>query len=507
MECFRIALRESLGAVSFVDCGDISVLRATCDSRRVQPGDLFVAVSGSTDDGRRYVQEAIARGADGILCEHPFTDIAVPQCVVPSSRAAYARICMALQSDPANRLRIAGVTGTNGKTTVTWLLRSILEVAGSPAGLIGTIEYSDGVHREPAALTTPDPATLGHWFRRMNQKDARCCAMEISSHALHQHRCAGVRLSAAAITNVTQDHFDYHRGAKEYRAAKAAIADLLQPGAALLLNADDPESRLLVAELPSSQDVIWFGTTADTRLRAQVESSSASGQQISLTLRDSTIKVRTALTGQHNVLNVLVAAALAEQLDIPREAVAAGIERVATVPGRLERVDAGQPFHVLVDYAHTPDALSHCLQTVRETTQGRVICVFGAGGNRDRSKRPLMAQASESADVVYVTSDNPRHESERQIIGDICRGFTGASNVVVCPDRKEAIHRAVNEADEGDSVVIAGRGHEKTQQIADRQICFDDRKVVRSELKQLVTSIDYVLKNQNLPISPPQVPA
>jgi UDP-N-acetylmuramoyl-L-alanyl-D-glutamate--2,6-diaminopimelate ligase len=493
MECSRIALRESLGAVSFVNCGDISVPRVTCDSRKVRPGDLFVAIRGANCDGRQYVHEAIARGAQGILTEIPLPDIEVPQCVVPSSRVAYAKLSMAMQANPASQLSIAGVTGTNGKTTVTWLLRAIIEAAGSPAGLMGTIEYSDGVQAEAAELTTPDPDQLTSWFGRMHRNGARYCAMEISSHALDQHRCAALNLSAAAITNVTQDHLDYHKDAAAYRAAKASIAELLQPDQPLLLNADDPGCRLLVADLPAERDLIWFGTSNDCRLRADVVAASSYGMQLTLSLDQQQVSVRTGLTGQHNVLNVLTAAALAERLHLAPEAIVAGLESVTAIPGRLERIDAGQPFQVLVDYAHTPDGLSKCLNSVRETTAGRVICVFGAGGNRDRLKRPLMAQAAEAADTVIVTSDNPRNEPPMQIIDEICCGFTTHDNVIVCPDRAEAIQRAIHEADTGDTVVIAGRGHERTQQIASRNICFDDRKVARGILLQWVKHSSYLL--------------
>lgn len=493
MECSRIALRESLGAVSFVNCGDISVPRVTCDSRKVRPGDLFVAIRGANSDGRQYVEDAIARGAQGILSEMPLPDLAVPQCIVPSSRAAYARLSMAMQANPASQLGIAGVTGTNGKTTVTWLLRAIIEAAGSPAGLMGTIEYSDGIQTEAAELTTPDPDQLSKWFGRMHRNGARYCAMEISSHALDQHRCAALSLSAAAITNLTQDHLDYHKDAAAYRAAKASIVELLQPDQPLLLNADDPGCRLLVADLPGERELIWFGTSNDCRLRADVVTTDSYGMQLTLSLSQQQLSMRTGLTGQHNVLNILTAAALAERLNLAPEAIVSGIEGVTAIPGRLERIDAGQPFQVLVDYAHTPDGLSKCLQSVRDTTAGRVICVFGAGGNRDRLKRPLMAEAAEPADTVIVTSDNPRDESPMKIIDDICHGFTTHDHVVVCPDRAEAIQRAIHEADAGDSVIIAGRGHERTQQIANRNICFDDRKVVRGILLQWVKHSSYLL--------------
>ena len=507
MECYRIALSRTLGAVSFVGCGDLRISRATCDSRVVRPGDLFVAISGSTNDGRAFISDAIRRGAAAILSEQPVPGLSIPQCVVPNSRAAYARLSMALRSNPASDLKIAGVTGTNGKTTVTWLLRAIIEASGAPAGLLGTIEYSDGVHSEPASLTTPDSDLLGHWFSRMRQNSVRYCATEISSHALDQRRCAALELSAAAITNVTRDHLDYHTDAASYRRAKSLIGELLHEDAPLFLCIDDPGCRLLQPELLRPQNVIWYGTQNDAHLKATLLQSDPYGMQLSLGLRTGSVAVRTALTGKHNIQNLLAAAALAEQLEIPHEAIVAGLEGITAIPGRLERIDAGQPFHAFVDYAHTPDGLAECLRTVRSTTEGRVICVFGAGGNRDRDKRPLMAQAAEAADVVVVTSDNPRNERPGQIIEDICGGFSQLDKVIVCPDRAMAITRAVGQATAGDSVVIAGRGHERTQQIANRSICFDDRKVLRGALLRMMNTPQYILTPVSDSAPHEQIPA
>lgn len=505
MECYRIALRESLGAVSFVGRGNITISRLTCDSRRVWPGDLFVAVTGTRHDGRHFVDDAISRGAVAILSETPLADVRIPQCIVPDCRAAYATLCMALRADPARALQVAGVTGTNGKTTVTWLLRAIIRAAGHRSGVLGTIEYSDGVDSIPAELTTPDAAILAYWFERMVRRQVAYCAMEISSHALDQRRCAGVPLAAAAITNVTQDHFDYHQDADRYRIAKARIASLLRPGARLLLNADDAGCRSIAASLQPSPEILWFGLDASTRLRAEVELGQSREQRVTLHLQHNEVEVRSSLTGRHNASNLLAAALLAEELGLDAAAIRDGLESVRAVPGRLERIDAGQPFEVLVDFAHTPDGLANCLRAVRETTTGRVICVFGAGGDRDRSKRPLMAQAAEVADEIIVTSDNPRNEAVMSIIDDICAGFSTGRHPQICPERADAIRQAVQAALPGDAVVIAGRGHEHTQQIGTRQICFDDRKVARSAVMALLARTDELTADARVPAR--QIPA
>lgn len=502
MEATTISLRETLGPVSFVGAGDVVASDFCCDSRIVQPGQVFVAVAGPSYDGHRYLEAAAAGGASAAIVERPHPKISIPQCVVPNSREAYASLCMAQYGRPEKYLSIAGVTGTNGKTTSTWLLRSILEAAGKITGLLGTIEYSDGRTRSPASLTTPASPQLAHLLAQMAQENASHCVMEISSHALDQRRCSAVPLSVAAITNVTRDHFDYHGTVDRYREVKSMIARQLKPGAALLLGMDDEGCRHVLNLLPSTSSVLTFGFHESAQLRAEVLSAELNQQHVRLHLLSGIVEFSSALVGRHNVLNLLTAAGLAEQLGVDLPVIADSLESVTHVPGRMERLAAGQPFTALIDYAHTPDGIMQCVATARSMTKGRVILVFGAGGDRDREKRPLMAESAQDADQIFVTSDNPRSESPQQIILEICCGFDAKQSYEVCIDRNKAIQLAVQSAQPGDVVVIAGRGHESTQQIGARSICFDDRKVTLRHLRELM-----IARSQTEPRMSDSVPA
>lgn len=489
MEVRSISLRDTLGAVSFVSTGDIVASQFCCDSRRVQPGDVFVALRGSKNDGHQYLEAAVAGGAVAVVVDRPSARITVPQCIVPNTRSAFARICLQRMGTPQKSIRVVGVTGTNGKTTTTWLLHSILKHAGRTTGLLGTLEYFDGRHSEPAQLTTPDCEQLARFMAQMAGNRAADCVMEISSHALHQQRCAGITLSAAAITNITRDHLDYHESAEHYRAAKLSISSLLTRDAALLLGIDDPECHAVRGLLPADRRIVTFGFDAASDVRVQQLQSSASGQLLLLRLLDCSIEIQTALVGRHNALNILLAAALAEQSGVGASEIHDGLSRVSCVPGRMERIDAGQPFSVFVDYAHTPDGIAQCIATARSLKSGRVLLVFGAGGDRDQNKRPLMARAAMDADLVIVTSDNPRSEIPDRIIADILAGFDPAADVLTFVDRQRGIREALQRAQPGDVVVIAGRGHEQTQHIGDRRICFDDRRVTRRLILEVLSGM------------------
>lgn len=502
MEVSSLSLRETLGPVSFVSAGDVVASSFCCDSRTLRPGDVFVAVSGTSHDGRSFVEAAVAAGATAVMLERPHPRINIPQCVVPDIRAAYAKICFAQQGNPQRNLTLAGVTGTNGKTTSTWLLRAVLESAGRTTGLLGTIEYSNGRTRTAASLTTPAPPQIAHHFADMARHRASHCVMEISSHALDQRRCAALPLAVAAITNITRDHFDYHGDADTYRTAKSRIAQLLQPGAPLLIGIDDPGCRTVMDQLPPDANVMTFGFAETAQSRVELVSTTPQSQALRLHLNSGTIEFVTSLVGRHNALNHLTAAAMAESLGVDLPAIADSLSGVTEIPGRMERIDLGQSFTVLVDYAHTPDGIAHCLATARTLTPGRTILVFGAGGDRDREKRPLMAQAASAADAIIVTSDNPRSESPAKIIDEICQGFVSLEHVHTCVDRSMAIQKAVSLAQPGDVVIIAGRGHESIQQIGSRAISFDDRKVTRRILREMQT-----LKSESDRRVPNAVPA
>ncbi len=501
MEVRSISLRASLGAVSFVGTSDIVASRFCCDSRRIQPGDVFVALRGSRIDGHRHLEAAIAGGAVGVIVERPVSHISVSQCVVADTRAAFARICLERLGSPQRSMNVTGVTGTNGKTTTTWLLRSILEAAGRTTGLLGTLEYFDGRVAEPASLTTPGPEQLAQYLAQMARNRVAECVMEISSHALHQRRCEAITLGAAAITNITQDHFDYHGDADCYRAAKLRIAALLGCGQPILLGIDDEGCKGIHKQLAASHRVITFGFSPAACVRVEILSHSQHGQTLRLLLEGSAVEIRTGLVGRHNALNLLAAAALAEQASVTANEICEGLERVVHVPGRMERIQVGQPFAVFVDYAHTPDGIANCVATAKAMTSGKVILAFGAGGDRDRSKRPLMALAAKNADAVVVTSDNPRSEVPDQIIADIAGGFESLDRVVTIVDRQQGIREALRLAQPGDVVVIAGRGHEKIQHIRDRRISFDDRRVTRRLLVELQTGSFLQSESQRSAIS------
>jgi UDP-N-acetylmuramoyl-L-alanyl-D-glutamate--2,6-diaminopimelate ligase len=501
MEVRSISLRASLGAVSFVGAGDIVASRFCSDSRQVQSGDIFVALRGSKIDGHQHIDSAIAYGAVGVIVERPSSRIGVPQCIVADTRRAYARICMECFGSPQQTLNIIGVTGTNGKTTTTWLLRSILESAGRITGMFGTLEYFDGRTSEAATLTTPDCEQLARYMARMNRNQVTDCVMELSSHALHQHRCSGISLNAAAITNISQDHFDYHGNAENYRAAKLRIATLLAEDKPLLLGIDDAGCQAILKQLPADRKTLTFGFDPSADLQVELLHASNSSQTLRLQLLQSSIEIETTLPGQHNALNILAAAALAEQQGVAANQIRDGLERVTSLPGRMERIEAGQAFSVFIDYAHTPDGITKCVATAKTLTTGRVILAFGAGGDRDRSKRPLMAIAARNADFVVVTSDNPRSESPKQIIDDIVMGFDAPNQFVTCVDRQQGIREAIKMAQPGDVVVIAGRGHEKDQQIGNRNISFDDRRVTRRLLLELLTGASAEFSSQRSAIS------
>ena len=490
MDVRPISLRESLGAVSFVSTGDIIASRFCSDSRRIQPGDVFVALRGSHCDGHLHLDAAIARGAVGVVVERASSRINVPQCVVADSRAAFAKICLDRLGTPQRLMNVVGVTGTNGKTTTTWLLRSILESAGRMTGLLGTLEYFDGRTAQPASLTTPDCEQLALLLSQMARNHVSDCVLEISSHALDQRRCAGVTLNAAAITNITQDHFDYHGDIDRYRAAKSRVASLLRPGCPLFLGLDDAGCRSILDRLKENCHVVTFGLDPAADARVIILNASSRGQTLQLCLKNSTFEIQTPLIGRHNALNALLAAIMAEQAGAKENEIRDGLERVLSVPGRMERIDVGQPFLVFVDYAHTPDGIANCVATARTLTSGRVILAFGAGGDRDRGKRPLMAQAAGAADAVIVTSDNVRSESPRQIIADIVAGFDSMEHIQTRVDRQQGIREALRLAKPGDVVVIAGRGHEANQQVGERKISFDDRRVTRRLLLELQTQTD-----------------
>lgn len=478
-----VRLGQLFPHAQFLHANDLCVRDAVHHSSDSHPAAVFAVMPGRQSHGEAYVADALAHGVAGLLVEQPLPEIPVPQCVVPDVRAAYGLLCAALAGAPSTRLSVVGVTGTNGKTTVAWMVRAILQHAGRRTGVLGTVEYHDGLQAEPSTLTTPDAPTLQTWLARMVDRGAAAAAIELSSHALHQDRAAGTSLQAALVTNITQDHFDYHETFVAYRDSKARIAELVVPGGVIGLNLDDPGSWSLQNRFGYGPKVVSFGLTPAADLAGQILEESRMGTRFRLTLHGRSVECATTLVGRHNVANGLAAAVAAVHLGLNLEQIASGLSQFSGVPGRLERIACGQPFDVFVDYAHTDDALRRCLAGLRSVVAGRLICVFGAGGDRDRSKRPLLGSAARLANLAIVTSDNPRSEDPQEIIGEILTGLNGADcEVVVEPDRSLAIGAAMAAARPDDCVLIAGKGHEREQIIGNTRLPFDDRTVVRDWL-------------------------
>jgi UDP-N-acetylmuramoyl-L-alanyl-D-glutamate--2,6-diaminopimelate ligase len=452
------------------------------DARSADAGTLFFCVPGQRADGHDFAGEAVANGAVALVVQRPL-EIAVPQLVVRDSRAAMAVAADEFFAHPTEELAVAGVTGTNGKTTTAFLLYAVLAAAGRRPGLLGTIETRVDGERRPATRTTAEAIDLQRLFREMLDAGDRSCAMEATSHGSALKRLDRVRFAALAFTNLSQDHLDFHRDLEEYFDAKRRLflgADA--PPAAV--NVGDVYGARLADELrDQGAPLVTFGFADD----AQIQPEGLELSEPVARLTAGGIPLRTRLRGRFNVENVLATVAVARLLEIADDAVAAGIESVTGVPGRFETVDEGQPFAVVVDYAHKPGALENVLRTARGMAAGRVICVFGCGGDRDRGKRPLMGRiATELADVAIVTSDNPRSEEPLAIIEEVLRGAVREPEVEA--DRRAAIERAIELAEPGDVVVITGKGHEVGQEIAGRVTPFDDRDVARDALRALRTT-------------------
>jgi UDP-N-acetylmuramoyl-L-alanyl-D-glutamate--2,6-diaminopimelate ligase len=470
-------LIDALAPVEVVGRGRVDVTDLAYDAREAGPGSLYFCIRGSRADGHDFAPEAVANGAAALVVERPL-ELPVPQLVVEDARRAMPLAADEFFGRPTEQLEVAGVTGTNGKTTTAFLLYAILAAAGRRPGLLGTIESRVGGERRPAIRTTPEAIDLQRTFREMLDAGDRSAAVEATSHGSELGRLDRVRFSALVFTNLTQDHLDFHGTLERYFDAKRRLFTDARPPAAV--NVGDEHGRQLADELRGHNELLTFGLVDDAELRPEELELGPRGAH----LRAGGIELETRLRGRFNVENVLGAVAAARLLGIDDDAIAYGVRELRGVPGRFEAVDEGQPFAVLVDYAHTPDSLENVLRTARDLAQNRVICVFGCGGDRDRGKRPLMGRiATELADLAIVTSDNPRSEEPEAIIAEIVEG-TG-SEAEVEPDRREAIARAVAEAGEGDVVVIAGKGHEQGQQFADRTIPFDDREVAREALRRL----------------------
>ncbi|MDX6656256.1 MAG: UDP-N-acetylmuramoyl-L-alanyl-D-glutamate--2,6-diaminopimelate ligase [Solirubrobacteraceae bacterium] len=461
-------LRELFGA----EAPSVEVTALAYDNRAVTPGTAFFCVRGMTRDGHEFAPEAIARGAVALIVDHPL-GLGVPEVVVGDVRAAMAPAAARLAGDPTARLQVVGITGTNGKTTTAFLVRALLEAAGRPTGLLGTVSSVIAGVEAPTERTTPEAIDLQRTFAQMVAAGDEACAMEVSSHALELHRADAVHWAVAMFTNLTQDHLDFHPDMESYFAAKRRLFQA-GPGTAVV-NADDAYGRRLAEEF----EAVTFAIDRDADVRAENVRFGLTGSTFTV----DGVELQSPLPGRFNVLNVLGAVAAARTLGVDDATIARALPNAGRVPGRFEPVEEGQSFAVLVDYAHTPDSLDNVLRAARQLAQSRVVCVFGCGGDRDRGKRPEMGRiASGLADVAIVTSDNPRSEDPEAIIAEVVAGMRPGA--IVEPDRRAAIERAVGLAGEGDVVVIAGKGHEQGQEFAGGlKLPFDDVAVAREALR------------------------
>jgi UDP-N-acetylmuramoyl-L-alanyl-D-glutamate--2,6-diaminopimelate ligase len=458
---------------------DLEIAALAYDSRAVVPGSLFFCVRGLRLDGHDLAPQAIAAGAVALVVERPL-GLGVPELLVESVREAMAPLAVRFNGDPSATLRVLGVTGTNGKTTSAFLLAALLEASGETCGLLGTVKSVIGGREQPVIHTTPEAIDLQASFRAMLDAGDRAVAMEVSSHALALHRVDGTRFAAALFTNLTQDHLDFHATMEDYFDAKRRLFAPAPPLS--VVNVDDSYGRRLAAEIP---DAVTFGLQTAADYGAREVSFGVAGASFVASTPEGELEVQTRLPGSFNVMNVLGALATAHSLGVPLELIAATLPAVAPAPGRFQALDEGQPFTVLVDYAHTPDSLENVLRAARSLGEGRLVSVFGCGGDRDRGKRPQMGAISAAlADLTIVTSDNPRSEEPQAIVGEILTGTGGSSSVEAIVDRAAAIERAIALAGAGDVVVIAGKGHEQGQEFADgAKIPFDDAQVARAALR------------------------
>jgi len=481
-------LLDALPDKRIVGVPPASVRGIADDSRLVEAGDCFVAVPGFKADARRFVAQAVERGATLVVTEGEAPPLGgVATVLVPSARAALGRLAGAYYGHPSRDLTLVGITGTNGKTTTSYLVEALLQIRGDRTGVIGTIQYVVGDERRAAGQTTPEAPELQSLLARMRDRGVRGVAMEVSSHALALARVDELTFDVAMFTNLTQDHLDFHRTLDAYRAAKRHLFELLarspKPHRVAVVNGDDPSGAEMTRDLPLT--VLTFGLGAGAQVRAERHESTLAGIRLTAVTPRGRLELTSPLIGEHNVMNLLGAIGAGIALGLDDAAIVRALSGVGTVPGRFEQVRAGQPFLVVVDYAHTPDALERVLATARKLTPGRLAVVFGCGGDRDRGKRPIMGEiAARLADHAWITSDNPRSERPAAIIDDIVGGVRGAGRFTAEPDRRAAIAAALRWAERGDTVVIAGKGHETYQIVGADVLPFDDREVARAILAE-----------------------
>jgi UDP-N-acetylmuramoyl-L-alanyl-D-glutamate--2,6-diaminopimelate ligase len=461
---------------------DVEITGITNDSRKVRPGYLYVAIKGYKADGHNFIKKSLECGAQAIVSEEKLSlDTSIPQIVVRNTRKALSSLSCCFYNNPSQKINVVGVTGTNGKTTTTFLTKSIIEKAGYEAGLIGTINYQIGKKMITAQETTPESVELQRLIAEMVEAKIKFAVMEVSSHSAIQHRIENIDFKTAVFTNITAEHLDYHKTISNYMNAKVELFKNLRKDSFAVLNADDEFSEYFADR--TNAKILWYGIKNDADIKAEICRESTSDIMIKLKYSGKEIDMKMPFVGVHNVYNVLAAVASAISLGFELDVIKSGIETAPTVPGRLESVPCNRGFEVVVDYAHTPHALETVLQALRNLVKGRILLVFGCGGDRDKEKRPLMGRiADEKSDIFWLTNDNPRSEDPLNIIDGIKVGIKPGRSFHTQINRHKAIADALSEAKDGDLVLVAGKGHEKYQIIKDTIIPFDDREVIKAIL-------------------------
>lgn len=489
-----VKIIENLSGVKkIVDSASLEIKGLSSDSRKTKQSFLFIAIKGSLFNGTDFIDEAVDRGAVAVIMEQSGNDIntfrrrGVTYIYVSDARRALSEACRAFYGDISNKMRLIGVTGTNGKTTITYLVESLFKVKKEKSGVIGTVNYRFGDRLIPAVNTTPDALDLYSLLSSMYKAGLRNCILEVSSHSLDQGRVDTLSFDIAVFTNITSEHLDYHRNLESYLASKIKLFTKIKRGGCAVINTDDDNSEKIINKVLSENKagIISYGIDENADLIARDINYSPAGLEFKLcTKAGSDFLIKSSLIGRHNVYNILAASACGIAMGMDLKDIALGIKDVTVLPGRLEKINCGQDFMVFVDYAHTENGMENVLKTLKDLNPARILVVFGCGGNRDRSKRPNMGRvSSELSDKIFITSDNPRNEDPTDIANEIVKGINvDKNNYVVELDRFRAITKALKEARKGDIVLVAGKGHEAYQIFKDVTVPFDDREVVRKIL-------------------------
>ena len=477
-------LVHHLGSMGTYNLCDIEITGITNDSRKVRPGYLYVAIKGYKADGHNFIKKSIECGAQAIVSEERSSlDTNIPQIIVRDTRKALSSLSCCFYNNPSQKINLVGVTGTNGKTTTTFLTKSVIEKAGYETGLIGTINYQIGKKVITAKETTPESVELQRLISEMVAAKMKFAVMEVSSHSAIQHRIENIDFKTAVFTNITTEHMDYHKTFPNYMNAKAELFKNLRKDSFAVLNADDEYGEYFADR--TNAKIIWYGIKNDADIKAEIYKESTRDVMIKLSCFGREVDMKIPFVGLHNVYNALASVASAISLGFELDTIKSGIETASTVPGRLENVPCDRGFKVVIDYAHTPHALETVLHALKNLIKGRLLLVFGCGGDRDKEKRPQMGRiADEKSDIFWLTNDNPRSEDPLAIIDDIKAGIKSGQSFHIQTNRYKAIEEALSEAKDDDLIIIAGKGHEKYQIIKDTIVPFDDREVVKNILSK-----------------------